>query len=100
MDNENEMNEIAVSDLGNPLYNIMFNEGLEHVAGLIETGREAALKSPEKFVDTLLVLIDSAKEPVNFKIGFFDAIKNDPFMDLANKEYWLSQQGKSTKATQ
>jgi len=72
-----------------PIHNQYFNEGLDYVAHLIETGKGAHEKNPKKFIETLLTLIESAKKPVDFKQEFFDAIKNDPYMEAGIKSYWL-----------
>jgi len=79
-----------IEKLHNPLYNAIFNDGIERACDLL--AQAGALKGGEleEFANNAVAVIRKAMLPVDFQIDFADAIKADLVMPLADKEYWLN----------
>jgi hypothetical protein len=89
------MSEILPDD---PMLNIAYNAGLEWAANWI-TGSQSLGHSEEtvEFARNMAMSIRAARRKVN-QVDFFDAIRADPYMPAAQKEFWLSKSGPTTGA--
>ena len=81
-----------------PILNAAYNTALEWAANWI-TGAQMLGRSEEviEFAKNMAMSIRAAKREVGFQQDFFDAIRSDPYMPIAEKEYWLSQEGGRTQ---
>lgn len=83
-------NETIVDEMGDPLSNAIYNEGLEWAAAWIETYIPGAAPDVAEFARSVTESIRAAKKPADFQQTFIDGIRNDPYMLPENKKYWLS----------
>ena len=81
-----------------PILNAAYNNALEWAANWI-TGAQMLGRSEEvvEFAKNMAMSIRAAKREIGFQQDFFDAIRSDPYMPIADKEYWLSQEGGRTQ---
>jgi hypothetical protein len=77
-----------IERMHNPLWNGLFNDGVERACELLAQAGEMKPEHKE-FAQMAADVIRKAKLPVEFQIDFADAIKADPTMAVADKEYWL-----------
>lgn len=80
-----------------PVLNAAYNTALEWAANWI-TGSQMLGHGEEvvEFAKNMAMSIRAAKREVGFQQDFFEAIRRDPYMPIAEKEYWLSQEGGRT----
>ena len=80
-----------------PVLNAAYNSALEWAANWI-TGSQMLGHGEEvvEFAKNMAMSIRAAKREVGFQQDFFEAIRLDPYMPIAEKEYWLSQEGGRT----
>ena len=81
-----------------PVLNAAYNSALEWAANWI-TGSQMLGHGEEvvEFAKNMAMSIRAAKREVGFQQDFFEAIRLDPYMPIAEKEYWLSQEGGRTQ---
>lgn len=82
-----------ISNPDDAILNAVYNDALEWAANWI-TGAQLLGHSDEtvQYAKTMAMSIRAAKKPVNFQADFFDDVRNDPYMSVSDKEYWLSQE--------
>lgn len=75
-----------------PLLNSAYNAALEWAANWI-TGPQMQGRSDEvvEFANNMAMTIRAARRDANFQQDFFEAVKSDPYMTIAQKSFWLSQ---------
>ena len=80
-----------------PILNAAFNAALEWAANWI-TGPQMEGHSAEviEFAKNMAMSLRAGKREVGFQQNFFDAVRSDPYMPIAEKEFWLSQEVRPT----
>lgn len=80
-----------------PILNAAFNAALEWAANWI-TGPQMEGHSAEviEFAKNMAMSLRAGKREVGFQQDFFDAVRSDPYMPVAEKEFWLSQEVRPT----
>ena len=80
-----------------PILNAAFNAALEWAANWI-TGPQMEGHSAEviEFAKNMAMSLRAGKREAGFQQDFFDAVRSDPYMPVAEKEFWLSQEVRPT----
>lgn len=84
------INKPTIDELNDPLANTIFNDGLEYAAAWLENNIRSDVPEVAEFARNMAASIRAAKKPAEFQQSFAEAIRNDPYMDAANKRYWLA----------
>ena len=73
----------------NPMFVAGYNEGLEYAARWITYALDGYSEETVNYVNANAISIRAAKREITQQ-NFFDAVRNDPYMSMAAKAYWLS----------
>ncbi len=80
-----------------PVLNVAFNEALDWAAGwILYSVSSDASKETIEFAKNMAMSIRAGKREVGFQESFFDAVKNDPYMTISQKKFWIAQEGGTT----
>lgn len=85
--------QTIIDEMNDPLFNAVFNEGLEYAAAWLENNIRSDAPEVAEFARNMAASLRAAKKPEDFQQSFIDAVRNDVHMRPEMKRYYLTMAG-------